>query len=368
MESGTFAIVTFPTLWYHFGMNTLAHLTRGQISESRHAGYVAIADSSGRPLYTSGPLDEDRVSFMRSAAKPLQAIPLLESGAADRFGLSQSEIAMACASHGGQPEHVRLIQGMLDKGDLKAEQLLCGAHYPYHEPSADELKLQGLAPTNLHSNCSGKHAGMLLVCKQMGWPTENYTEPEHPLQQAILAVVADFTGLRPAEIATGVDGCSVVCFGMTTVQMATAFARLAEPGYWLEHGQPERAAAITRITEAMWTYPFNVGGTGRGDTDLMESASAGQVFSKVGAEAVWCMGFPREGLGLAMKVEDGGNRAEPTILAHALRQVELISPTGLAEFEARQVKPLRNVRNKIVGHYQATFELRSPDGWNDPCC
>jgi L-asparaginase II len=349
-------------------MEILAHVTRGGISESRHAGFIAVADATGQARLTSGPLDQDRVSFLRSAAKPFQAIPLVESGAADAFGLTPAELALACASHSGQPEHTRQVQAMLDKGGLNADQLLCGAHYPYNQAAADEMKRAGQHPNNLHSNCSGKHTGMLLTCKHMGWPTESYTEPEHPLQQAILKAVADFAGLRPSEIATGRDGCSVVCFGLTTLQMATAFARLGSPAYWEDQANPARAKAVSRLTQAMYSYPFNVGGTGRGDTDLMESAPGGRIFSKAGAEAVWCMGFPEKGLALALKVEDGANRAHPAILSKALRLTGLLNEAEIAAYEAKQLTQLKNVRGIVVGDYQPVFELKSPEDWARGCC
>ncbi len=350
-------------------MNILAHVTRGGISESRHAGFIAIANSAGEVLLTSGPLEDDRVSFMRSSAKPIQAMPLIETGAADRFGLSEAEIALACASHSGQPEHTRQVQSMLDKGGLRAEQLLCGSHWPYHEPTQQAMRLVGETPTNLHSNCSGKHTGMLLVCLQMGWPTENYTEPEHPLQKMILQNMAEFSGVNPAEIATAIDGCSVVCFGLTTVQMATAFARLARPDYWREIGREARAEAIQRVTKAMWSHPFNVGGTGRSDTDLMETIPGGRVFSKVGAEALWCLGFPGVGLALSLKIEDGAGRTEAVIVVEALRQSGLLKEEEIAAFAARQVSPILNVRGLLVGHYQPSFRLRPPADWNkEGCC
>ena len=349
-------------------MNILAHITRGGISESRHAGFVAVANPQGQALFTSGPLDDDRVAFMRSSAKPLQALALIETGAADHFGLTEAEIAMACASHGGEERHVQQVQAMLDKGGLSADQLLCGAHYPYYVPSQDVLKRSGIPPTNLHSNCSGKHTGMLLVCKHMGWPTETYTEPEHPLQQLILKNVAEFCGLRPSEVATGVDGCSVVCFGMTTVQMATAFARLASPEYWQKQGQPARAETVRRITQAMWHYPFNVAGTGRNDTDLMEAAPNGKVFSKAGAEGVWCLGFPEQKVGMAMKIEDGHNRVESIVLSNALHQLTYLAPTELAQFENHQIAPLYNVRGKVVGEYVASFDFHTSEEWEKGCC
>lgn len=336
-------------------MNLLAQVMRGELSESRHYGAIAIANTEGALVYGAGEVDGFQ-AFLRSSAKPFQAIPLIESGAADRFELSEQEIAVACASHNGEDEHVRVVGGMLERGGLSPDQLLCGAHLPYYEPAANALIRAGKAPSNLHSNCSGKHTGMLLVCKQMGWPTENYNEPEHPLQKWILEIVAEFCGLPVSEVATGVDGCSVVCFGMTVQQMATGFARLTAPTYWEQAGKPKHAAAVQRIINAMMTHPFMVGGTGRADTDLMTLAS-GQIFSKGGAEAVWCMGFPERGLGLAVKVEDGASRAHPVIVAEALRQTGLLGEREIAAFAAKQISPLRNVRGLVVGEIKPVFKL-----------
>jgi L-asparaginase II len=340
-------------------MNLLAHVVRGELSESRHYGYIAIADAQGRLLYSSGPQDGEP-SFLRSSAKPFQAVALVESGAADRFGLSTEELSVACASHNGEDRHVRVVRGMLERAGLSPDQLLCGSHLPMDEPSAHALIRAGLTPSNLHSNCSGKHTGMLLTCLQMGWPTENYNLPEHPLQKWLLEIVAEFCGMEPAEVKTGMDGCSVVCFGMTTHQMATGFARLADPNYWEEIGNSKRAATVRRITNAMMSEPFMVGGTGRADTDLME-IGAGHVFSKGGAEAVWCVGFPDKGLGLAMKVVDGAARSHPAVLVEALRQTKLLEENQITEFAARQVKPLRNVRGLVIGEYKAAFKLLPPD-------
>ncbi len=340
-------------------INLLAEVVRGSLSESRHYGYLAIVNPAGQLVAATGP-EDTAPTFLRSSAKPFQALPLIESGAADHFGLSEQELAVACASHNGEDEHVRVVGGMLERAGLSPEQLLCGAHLPYYEPAANTLLRDHRTPSNLHSNCSGKHTGMLLVCKHMGWPTENYADPEHPLQKWILELVAEFCGLPASEIATGVDGCSVVCFGVTVRQMATGFARFADPTYWEQAGKPKHAAAVKRIINAMMAHPFMVGGTGRSDTDLMKAAP-GRVFSKVGAEAVWCMGFPGRNLGLAMKVTDGANRAHPVILAAALRQTGLLDEAEIAAFEAQQVKPLRNVRGLKVGEYRAALKIFLPD-------
>lgn len=338
-------------------MELLVDVVRGGISESRHYGYVAIADSAGNSVFTSGPLENDAVSFLRSSAKPIQALPLVESGAADYFNLTEAEVALACASHNGEEFHVATVSTMLEKANLSPDLLLCGAHAPYHAPTAEKLLREHRDYSVLHSNCSGKHTGMLLTCKYLGFPLENYNEPDHPLQQLLLKTISEVSGIPSDQIATGMDGCSVVCFGMTTLQMATMFARLAEPEWFERNDQPERAATVRRITLAMMHYPFMVSGSGRSDLDLMEAAP-GRVFSKAGAEAVWCMGFPESHLGLALKVEDGTPRAIPTITAHALRQAGILTEAEIEQFANKQVHPLRNVRGLVIGEYRPAFELQ----------
>jgi L-asparaginase II len=339
-------------------MDILVNVTRGNVSESRHYGFLAVADSEGQAVFSSGPLENDAISFLRSSAKPLQALPLVESGAADRFGLTEAEIALACASHSGEDAHVAGVLSMLKKGGLSTEQLACGAHAPYHTPTAERILQQHQPYTVLHSNCSGKHTGMLLTCLHLGFPIEGYYESSHPLQQLLLHTVAEVATIPLEEVATGVDGCSVVCFGMTTLQMATTFARLAKPAWFERHGQPARAEAVRRITQAMMSNPFLVSGTGRHDLTLMEAAP-GRVVSKIGAEAVWCMGFPEQGLGLAIKVEDGANRAHAAILVQALRQTGLLSQAEIDKFATQQVHPLHNVRGLVVGEYQPAFQLKA---------
>lgn len=341
-------------------MSLLVNVMRGGISESRHEGFIVLATASGEVILSSGPLENDPISFFRSSAKPMQAIPLVESGAADQFGLTEKELALACASHNGEPEHVETVRGMLAKAGLELENLLCGPDYPIYPPAHDSLVKEGIAPAPIYNNCSGKHTGMLMVCKKMGWPLFDYTRPDHPLQQALLQVVSEFCDLPASQIQLGTDGCSVVCFGVSTARMAIAFARLADPGYWDDAGNPTRATAVRRITAAMNQYPFMVAGTGREDTDLMNSLQESKIFSKVGAEGVWCAGFPEKGLGLAFKIEDGASRAFSPIMAEILRQAQLVPAEMIERFAALQVKPLTNKRNMIVGEYQPAFTLH-PD-------
>ncbi|NWJ46593.1 MAG: asparaginase [Chloroflexi bacterium] len=339
-------------------MNLLANVMRGNIMESRHYGFIALADSSGRVLLSSGAPTDDFISFLRSSAKPLQAIPLIESGAADRYGLTDKELALACASHNGEPEHVETALGILRKAGLEPEYLRCGSDYPLYEAARDALLIQGIAPAPLFNNCSGKHAGMLLVCKHMGWELETYTEPDHPLQREIMGVVTEFSGLDAANIATGIDGCSVVCFGMSTARMATAFARLADAAYWEKQNKPQRAIAVRRIAAAMQAHSFMVGGTARSDTDLMNSAGSSKIFSKIGAEAVWCAGFPEHGIGLAFKIADGASRVHPAIMARILRQAHLLPEADIQKFEEVQLKPITNKRGTVVGEYLPMFNLQ----------
>jgi L-asparaginase II len=338
-------------------LDTIAYVTRSGLSESLHNGLVVVADSNGAVQLSSQSLEVDRPVFMRSSCKPVQAMALLESGAADHFDLTEPEIAVACASHNGEPDHVSTVQKMLDKGNLSPDQLLCGKHAPYHVPEHETMLKEGRTFNNLHSNCSGKHTGMLLVCKFKGWTTEGYTEPDHPLQQYILQIMSEFAGTTPEKIPLGVDGCTATNFALTLQQMATLFARLATPSYWLNKGDIVRGSAVRRVTRAMMAHPFMVSGTGRNDKDLMETAS-GRVFSKVGAEGIWCLGFPEKGVGLAIKIEDGNPRPINVIAIEALRQASLLTDEEIELFAEKQVTPIRNMRNMIVGEIRPDFELR----------
>jgi L-asparaginase II len=336
-------------------LNPIAYVTRSGLNESCHNGLVVLADSNGKVLLASQDLAENPPIFMRSACKPVQAMALMESGAADYYELSAKEIAVACASHNGEPDHVSTVQKMLDKGDLSPDQLLCGKHPPY-QPDYETMLKEGRTYHNLHSNCSGKHTGMLLVCKLKGWTTEGYTEPDHPLQKYILQAISDFAGTTPEHIPLGVDGCTATNFALTVPQMATMFARLASPQYWEDHDNPVRATAVRRVTKAMMAEPFMVSGTGRNDKDMMESAP-GKVFCKVGAEGIWCLGFPEKGVGLAMKIADGNSRPINAVAIKALRQTNLLSEAEIAAFAEKQVLPIKNMRDMVVGEIIADFKL-----------
>lgn len=333
----------------------LVQVLRNGRLDARHRGAIAVVDASGRLCDHVG--DPDLIAYMRSSAKPFQALPLVESGAAERFGFDDAELAITCASHGGEDYHLRAVQGILDKIGLGPEALRCGTHRPLHQPTADALIAAGQEPTVLHCNCSGKHAGMLALCVHLGLPTEDYDDPRHPLQQMILTTLAAMAGLAPEDIGIGVDGCGVPTFALPLRHAAWAYARLVDPA-----GLPaSRARACQRIVAAMRAHPEMVGGTGRLDTELMRAVP--DLVAKGGAAGyqgmgVWGRGGP--GLGIALKVEDGDpeGRAVGPAAIEVLRQLGRIAPEQLEQLHKHAVVPVVNNLGKQVGEARACFRLR----------
>ena len=340
----------------------LVEVRRGAITESRHRGHVTVVTPDGKIVSYAG--DPANVTFLRSSAKPLQAIPLLVSGAADRFGFTDEEVALACASHNGEPIHTVIVASMLEKIGLGPEALKCGVHEPYSAKAAADLRASGKSPTPLHNNCSGKHAGMLAVAKHLGAPIETYDHPENPVQLAIGRVVAQFSGIPLEDLSVGTDGCGVPVFGITVKAMALAFARLVSPPE--EFDAPTRNASA-RIVKVMMKYPELIGGThDRLDTEVMKAAP-GRLISKVGAEGVYtagivpCEEWPK-GFGLALKIEDGyDHRARPTVVIEALRQLGLLRDESLEAVSKYAFFPVKNRRQEVVGEIRASFELRKTD-------
>ncbi|HEV2846436.1 MAG TPA: asparaginase, partial [Thermoanaerobaculia bacterium] len=282
----------------------IATVVRNGLPESWHYGAVAAVTPDGRLVAFQG--DPRVPTFLRSAAKPFQCLPLLLAGVAERYGLSAADLALVCASHGGTPEHVRRAADLLVRGGFGVEHLLCGAHWPLDAAAAQRLREEGGEPTPLHNNCSGKHAGMLLACRVLGLPVEDYLDPGHPWQQRILGHVADFCGLPEETIGQAVDGCGVPTYHVPLTAVARGYAVLAHPEAAGLSG--ETAAAIQRIVLAMPGEPSMVAGPGRFTTRLMEVAG-GRVLGKEGAEGFY--GLAVRGpvaLGIALKIADGGER------------------------------------------------------------
>ena len=337
----------------------LVEVKRGSITESRHRGHVVAIEPDGTIVASLGA--PHNVTFPRSSAKPFQALPLLLTGAADRFGFTDREVALACGSHNGEPIHTELAASMLRKIGLGPEALKCGAHEPYGAEAALELRSRGEQPNVLHNNCSGKHAGMLAVAVHLGAPTENYDSPVNPVQKAIADAVSKFSDIAVTDMAVAVDGCGAPIFGITVKAMALAYARLVSPPANFDQTMRD---ACERIVRVMSANPELIGGTSdRLDTELMRAAP-GRLISKVGAEGVYtagvmpCKEWPR-GLGLALKIEDGDDkRARPTVVIEALRQLGVLRDESLEAVSRYAFFPVLNRPGDVVGEIRASFTLR----------
>jgi L-asparaginase II len=324
----------------------LAKVIRGGTVESVHRGHIVILDGEGDEVFSVG--DPETLAFIRSSAKPFQLLPFLLEGGAERYGYDERAIALACASHSGEPAHTALAAEMLAKAGLAESDLRCGTHTPFSEKRAAEMARSGESPTQLHNNCSGKHAAMVAYAKLLGAPTETYEDFDHPIQVAILKMIAFFTGTPEEIIPLATDGCAAPNFALSVRAMADATRKLMNPP--AEFG-PDLSAACKRVREAMMTYPELVGGSGRLDTMLMQAAP-GRIVSKIGAEGVWICGvapcdrWPK-GLGIALKIEDGDDRrARAAISVALLRRLGILSHDDLPGLS--QI-PITNRRGDVVG-------------------
>jgi L-asparaginase II len=287
--------------------------TRGERIESTHRGAGAVVDADGRILMIFG--DAERAVYPRSAVKALQALPLLESGAADRLGLSDKEIALACASHSGGDDHVATARAMLARAGRDERVLECGVHWPLGEAEARALARSGQMPNALHNNCSGKHAGFVCLSCAVGVEPKGYVAPGHAVQREVAAAIAAATGASLSDDMRGVDGCGIPTYAIPLTALARGFARLGTG----EGLSPARRKAAARIRAAVTAHPLTVAGKGRFDTEVMSLVGA-RVFTKSGAEGVFCAAMPEAGLGLAVKADDGAGRAGQVMIAALIRR------------------------------------------------
>jgi L-asparaginase II len=320
----------------------LVEVRRGGLAESRHRGAVAVADASGRPVLALG--DVERPVYPRSAVKALQALVLVETGAADRFGLGDEELAVACASHSGEPGHVETVTGMLARAGLDADALRCGAHWPLYQPAAQALARSGATASSLHNNCSGKHTGFVCAACAMGVPHHDYLSPAHPVQREVHSVLETMTNLRIDDDCRGTDNCSVPTWAIPLAGLAGAFARFAT-GQGLE---PARARAAARLRAACAAAPWHVAGTGRFCTEMMKHFGA-RVFVKTGAEGVFCGALPEQGLGFAVKCDDGAGRAAELVTASMIARFLPLDDADRVFLEKYLRPTLRNWNGIVVG-------------------
>jgi L-asparaginase II len=337
----------------------LAEALRGGIVESAHRGAVAVLDATGAVHSAWG--DIDRPIFPRSAVKVLQALPLVESGAAERFGLNDEELALACASHGGESFHTATAASMLAKAGVDVQALECGTHWPYHDAAIKALAAAGQQPSALNNNCSGKHAGFVCLGCLMAEGDDRraflrgYVKPEHPVMREVTAALQASTGYDLSKTAVGTDGCSIPTYAIPLRHLAHAFARVAT-GQGL---RPGHAAAAQRLRQAVARAPQMVAGTGRLDTRLMQRLGE-RVFCKVGAEGVYCAALPTLGLGVAVKMDDGNNaRACEVVLAALLARLLPLDGDEASFVQGLADVPLVNWNGIEVGRLRASAALRA---------
>jgi L-asparaginase II len=327
----------------------LVEVLRGGLVESRHRGTVAVVDAAGASVLAIGEVAAP--VFPRSAIKALQALPLVESGAADRYGFGDGELALACSSHGGEPAHVAGVERMLARAGLDASALACGAHWPINQAAAFALAKTG-APSALHNNCSGKHAGFLCLACAMGIDHSGYWRPEHVVQKDVRSVLEHLTGAVLTPEVCAIDGCSVPTWAIPLQNLAHGFAKFGT-GQGLSR---ERAAAAAKLRAACAQKPWHVAGTGRFCTEIMQLLGA-RAFVKTGAEGVFCGALPELELGIAIKCDDGAGRAAEVMMAAMIARF-LPLDTGERAALARFLRPtLRNWNGFEVGALRAREEL-----------
>ncbi|CAN7161889.1 asparaginase [Pararhizobium sp. LjRoot238] len=325
----------------------LVEVTRGNLVESRHRGMVIVVDGAGKTIFSLG--DTDAAVFPRSACKAMQALPLMETGAADAYGFGNKELALACSSHNGEPEQVALAAAMLAAAGRDVSALECGAHWSISQYVVIAQARSLDHPTALHNNCSGKHAGFVCACCHSGEETAGYVAYDHPLQREIRGVMESLTGAALAHDNCGIDGCSIPTYAVPLKGLAHGFAKMVT-GHGLE---PVRARASKRLVEACMAEPFYVAGTRRACTRLMQTAP-GRIFAKTGAEGVFCAAIPEKGIAIALKCEDGATRAAETMVAATLARFFTDEPDVQASLMAQANYAMRNWNGIHVGDVRVT--------------
>ncbi len=332
-------------------MTALVDVTRGGRKESIHSGTVAISDASGSLVASVG--DTSRLVFPRSAVKALQAIPLIETGAADALGYDDAELALACASHNGEEVHVKSARVMLMKAGLEEGDLECGPQWPARMSDVAKLHQSYSKPCPLHNNCSGKHAGFLGLSKTLGAETRGYIDVDHPVQSTVRDVMTEMTGHPHRASDCGIDGCSIPTYPVPIANLARAFATFGTG----EGLAADRQTACDMLYEACVNEPFMVAGTERFCTDIMQ-AMEGRVFVKTGAEGVFCGTIPELGVGISLKCSDGATRASEAMMAAIIEELLELSDEQAIVVGRYSNRPVPNRRDTIVGYVRARQELR----------
>jgi len=330
----------------------LVKIYRGNLVENIYRGDITIVDRKGRLIFSVG--DSKKITYWRSAAKPIQVLPVIYSGAADKYGLTEKEIVIMTSSHSGQEKHIKLIYSILSKIGLNEGDLLCGAYPAFYKSTAESLPQNKVNVKSIYNPCSGKHIAQLTLCQYYGWGINDYYKLKHPVQQMILNVVAKMTEYPKERIYLGIDGCGVPVFGLPIKNMSYAYERMVN---W-EILDSEYQQASKRIVMSMTKYPEIVGGTGRFDTDLIR-VSEGKLLAKSGADGVFCIGVRNEnGMGITIKMESGNMKLLPLVVVQILYQLKILSTEKLNKLKKYCPLWVKNYRNEKVGKFISDFKLR----------
>ncbi len=324
----------------------LVNTWRGEIIENRHRGAVAVCDPKGRLVHSWG--DVDALVYPRSSIKALQALPLLESGAADHFKLSKTELALACSSHGGEPRHTTVVHDWLARLQLDEDALECGPHAPSNDIAAAALILKHIDPGRIHNNCSGKHTGLLTTARFLEEETRGYIQRDHPAQQRWIDTLGEMSDLDLHRLPWSRDGCGIPVIAMPLKSIATAFARIAAPNDL----DASRAYAIDRITSAIAENPFMVAGSGRLCTEVM-ALTGRRVIVKTGADGVYTAALKEKNLGVALKIDDGTGGAAQVAILSVLTKLGALHMDELESLASRIRMPVTNTLNFLTGYRES---------------
>lgn len=329
----------------------LIHVYRGELIENIHRGDIAVVDYKGKVLNCVG--DYNKLTYFRSAAKLFLALNVILCGAADYYGFDDKELAIMCASHRGETYHVETLTSIINKLGLQIDSLMCGITEPFSRSAAISSYKSGQPFNQLHCACSGKHLGMLAICKYKGYPLEGYTETSHPVQQDGSKIVSMFTGVDVDKIIIGVDGCTVPVHGMPLYNMALAYARFANPSEM----ETKYQLAVERLRNALVKYPEMISGKNSFCTDLT-SCGRGEIIGKVGADGVYCVSIPKEGIGVALKIENGDMRIAQMVAANTLKQLGFLDDSQISSLSRYFDTPVLDNRKKIIGVHKAVFNIK----------
>jgi len=331
-------------------MDPLAILTRINRVESIHKGYICVTDSQKKIIYSIG--DPNTKVYFRSSAKPIQAVAIVNSGAMEKFGITLQELAIICSSHSGEDFHREAVDSILKKVGLSEENLGCGVANPYNQDMINQLIKKGERPSQLYNCCSGKHAGMLALCRYYDFPVAGYNEPDHPVQQLILKTFAELLECETDEIITGIDGCDVPTIMITLHHASYLYSLLAHGS----NGTGKYKDAFGIVQKAMVSYPRMINGDKEFCTDLI-THSGGKVIGKVGAEGIYCVAVPEKRLGICIKISDGNERGVYPVTMHILNQLGILGDEAMEKLKIWAYPPVKNHKGRIIGYTVPVFDI-----------